>query len=167
MTATIVLTFCFIWFVASVFYQSIIRRFGTDSTRFGLFALRDEMRLKAITEEMNKDSFAFQYLEHMLNCMVHFCGEYSVSHVIESRFRRDEAQHYPEYERYAKEATPDLRAIEEKALNKMFFAMVVNSPGWLLVSGIAFLAMTVFRGQYEFWFPQQNRIVWRKREAMA
>ncbi len=167
MTTVAVLAFCLMWCVTSIFYQSVIRRFGTDSTRFELFAIRDELREKAIAGRLDKNSFAFQYLETMLNCMVHFCGEYSVYHVIESRLRTDVRTNNLDYERFAIEASSELRELEERAMNRMMFSLIINSPGWILFSGMACLVMTIARGQYEFWLSQQNRVVWRDRQAMA
>jgi hypothetical protein len=129
----------FIWFMASVYHQAVIRPFLHDVARFRVFAVRDEIRAAAACGQVDPQSFPYQYLEDLLNSMVHLCGWYSVSALLEFAIacvlNPPTEGDVKEIERFENEASPWLREREHHAIYNMRPALIANSPCWV---GIAF-----------------------------
>lgn len=119
-----------VWFGASVYYQHAVRPLVIASVQFKLFALRDKLRAKMIAGNIDGDSFAFGYLESLLNKLVHACSWFGIGSLIETMVVNPQRDRHPDIVRFDEEATAELKRIEEEAIFAIWPAMIANSPGW-------------------------------------
>ena len=158
--ALLLLLFAFIWAVSSVYYQAVIRPHVHDQTRFAIFRIRDELRAKAISHDVDAESFSFRHLESMLNRMIRICDWYSFACLIEFHVIHRERPTNQDIERFDREASPALKLLESDALHKMLSVMVVNSPGWLAVAGVVLVIDALRHKAVRTWIEVRNRALW-------
>lgn len=163
MSTTIVLfllVLSFVWAIGSVYYQGVIRPLVADRVRFALFANRDKLRTMAINHEIAPESFTYQYLEDLLNKLVHASSWMSVGSLIEFRCFRQNESTPPEILRFDAEATESLKQIERDALKEMILVMAVNSPWWIGISALVALIDWIRRGAIWASMVTANRVLW-------
>ena len=121
-----------VWFGASVYYQRAVRPLVIASVQFKLFSLRDKLRAKMIAGNIDGDSFAFGYLESLLNKLVHACSWFGIGSLIETMVVNPQRDRHPDIVRFDEEATAELKRLEEEAIFAIWPAMIANSPGWMV-----------------------------------
>lgn len=139
--ALLVVVISTVWFVCGLYFQYAVRPLLLDRARFGVFATRDKLRAAAICGEIDEDSFTYQSLERMLNKMVHACGWFSFSVLIEYKLRKAEPSPdlIKELTRFDKEASSELKRMERSALRQMGLSILANSLGWMIFGAALYM----------------------------
>jgi len=124
-------------------YHFAVRRVLLDCVRFRIFALRDELRQKAICGEVKGSSFQFRHLEKALCNLVAMAPRLNLYHFGQFMIWRREIRVPSREKRFKEVATPDLRRLEQKAVKALFWVLLINSPtgAFLLLWGIAAVAL--------------------------
>lgn len=160
---TIALLAASVWFLGSLYYQLAIRPFILDIARFGMFSVRDKLRAAALAGRVDEETFAYKFLERMLNNMVHFCAWFSMSALIEYKLTDDGA--VPEQiRRFEAEAPQLLKTLEKEAIRKARTALLGNSPFWAAVGWLlfAFSSLKAIKKRYMY---SHSRQFWHDESA--
>ncbi len=154
-----------VWFVGSVYFQYAVRPFIHDCARFGVFAVRDQLRGAAMSGEVDPDSFAYKFLEDALNKMIHACSWFSFSVIAEYLFVSGPPQSSSAIDRFDAEAGIELKRMEWAALRQMSLCVIGNSLGWMFVGvGVyAFSRLRRYLQKLEF----RSRGFWHDEQALT
>ncbi len=128
----------------ALLYHFGIRRVLLDCVRFKIFALRDELRSKAIHHEVKGESFQFCHLERALCNLVVLAPHLNLYRFGQFVIWRREFKEPSRERRFKEVATPELRNLEQKAVKALFWVLLINSPtgAFVLLWAIAIAALT-------------------------
>lgn len=131
------------WALLSLFYQGIIRPVIGDVLRFGLFAIRDKLRMAAINGEVDQSSFSYQHLERVICRLVDASPWVSIGSMIELQLLHGTPKPTADMLRFEQEAPKELREMRQEAFHHALGILFVNSPFWSVVGILAALIATL------------------------
>jgi hypothetical protein len=117
----------------ALLYHFGIRRVLLDCVRFKIFALRDELRSKAIHHEVKGESFQFCHLERALCNLVALTPHLNLYRFGQFVIWRRELKVPSRERRFRAVATPALQNLEQKAVKALFWVLLINSPAGAFV----------------------------------
>jgi hypothetical protein len=130
----------------SVFYWHVVHPTVSRHLRFRLFARRDKLRRLAMDRREDHLSFAYRDLEGFMCKVISAVSSASLFSflifTIRNRNMRSE-----EFERFEKEASPELCELHLKTIQDAIFVMMLNSPV-LVAFGSVFVLILWLVGRF-------------------
>lgn len=143
--------FGLLWFWLSVLYQSAIRPVLNDRARFRLFRLRDELRSRGMNGEWNVQGFPYLFMEARLNRLIKLSHGITLGHILEFFILNPTPTRSKAVIRFEQEAPDELRRLDQSAMESLIWSVMVNSPGWVALSGALGLIGSMFGWVLKNW----------------
>jgi len=129
----------------SVFYWNVIQPVALRAVRFRLFARRDQLRRLAVEKEVNSGSWAYRELEGFICKTIGVVPACGLTSFVWFAFKSENERSY-EYDRFRKEASPELVKLMVKTVEDAFLILFFNSPFITIVFiAISFLLWVIDR----------------------
>jgi hypothetical protein len=129
-----------------------------DALRFRLFAIRDRLRMAAISGEVDQFSFSYQHLERVICRLVDASPWVSLGSMIELQLLHGTPEPTADMLRFEQEAPKELREMRQEAFHHAVGILLANSPFWSVVGIIAALIATLFGTAGKKWVELKTAI---------
>jgi len=124
------------------------------SIRYDVFAIRDRLRELRYLKETSDTEFCYDYLEALLNTMVHAARQINMDMFMIMAFRVG-ANPTPHMRKFDKEASDDLKRMLHSSLHAMIKVMVLNSPLFGIIG-------TIVSTLWHATVLMKTQVVWEK-----
>jgi hypothetical protein len=118
-------------------YHFAIRRVLIDLVRFRIFAFRDELRRMAMDGNIKPTSFAFTHLERSLCNLVTIAPHMNMYLFAQFSFWQHAISTPSRQLRFNEVAPAQLKRLEKKALQALFWVLIINSPLGAILCAVA------------------------------
>jgi hypothetical protein len=122
--------------LVSLFYWQVFRPVVMQGLRYRLFALRDELRAKAIDGDEDCSSFAYAHLEGLICKSIAFVPTVSLATFLLYAIPLGDEDESPESLRFRQDASPALERIRDVCAQNAFLMMTVNSPLLMILATV-------------------------------
>lgn len=162
-----------LYFMFRLVYKKAVAPYLLDRERFRVFAMRDQLR--RISVNGGGHSFSHLYLEKTFNNSIQGMGDMSLMGLIiyiaehmgeDGKIRNSNA----DYERFKREASPELKELSGEFSWAIMTAMAINSPILMVFFYVVGKTLSLFRlsrGPIESLQQRGEKVIYTHRDALC